>query len=75
MPELNERSTMGVVLMLTKGCMMPKTAAKNEKRATPARYECYECGLIVEAEDVRWSKKDHRALCPRCEWPLDPIKD
>jgi uncharacterized paraquat-inducible protein A len=55
--------------------MMPKTATKNEKRATPARYECDECGLIVEAEDVRWSKKDHRALCPRCEWPLDPIKD
>ena len=54
---------------------MPKTTTITEKTATPARYKCDECGLTVEAEDVRWSKKDHRALCPRCEWPLDPIKN
>ena len=74
--KLNKCSIMGVVLNdVAKGGMMPKTTTITEKMATPARYQCDECGLTVEAEDVRWSKKDHRALCPRCEWPLDPIKD
>jgi uncharacterized paraquat-inducible protein A len=54
---------------------MPEIAMTAEKKATPTRYECDECGLIVPAEKVRWSKKEHRALCPRCEWPLDPIKE
>jgi uncharacterized paraquat-inducible protein A len=44
-----------------------------KKKTEPDRYKCDECGLVVQAKDVRWSKKEHRALCPRCEWPLDPI--
>jgi uncharacterized paraquat-inducible protein A len=44
-----------------------------KEKTEPKRYKCDECGLVVPAEDVRWSKKEHRALCPRCEWPLDPI--
>ena len=54
---------------------MNETANKADETAAPARYQCDECGLTVPAEKVRWSKKEHRALCPRCEWPLDPIKE
>jgi uncharacterized paraquat-inducible protein A len=54
---------------------MPEITIKVGETATPTHYQCDECGLTVPAEKVRWSKKEHRALCPRCEWPLDPIKE
>ncbi len=36
-------------------------------------YACDECGLQSLAQDVHWSR-DGRALCPRCEWPLDRVR-
>jgi uncharacterized paraquat-inducible protein A len=51
---------------------MAEPKPKNEKAIQ--YYQCDECGLKVEKKDVRWSKKEGRALCPRCEWPLDAVK-
>lgn len=46
--------------------------APEPKADPPLLYHCDECGLQVPATQVRWSK-DRRALCPRCEWPMDKV--
>jgi uncharacterized paraquat-inducible protein A len=59
-------------VQIEKESTMAESQTKNETEVQT--YQCDECGLKVERKDVRWSKKEGRALCPRCEWPLDAIK-
>jgi uncharacterized paraquat-inducible protein A len=63
---------MGITEQMEKEPTMGESGKTSE--AAVQYYQCDECGLKVEKQDVRWSKKEGRALCPRCEWPLDAIR-
>ena len=60
-------------MQMEKGPTMAESQKKKNETEVQT-YQCDECSLKVERKDVRWSKKEGRALCPRCEWPLDAVR-